>query len=658
MAQIRNSINLTDNMSGKLNTINRSLQRTVSQMQRMQRATLSTSNAMGKYNARLKTTNGLMNRGASSAGRLQSSMGRMKSGGFNLVNLASGLYILEKAFNLVKNISTAADESKAAVARIGLYNESPYSNEQIYRGVYDVAQNTRSDLGATSDLMNRILVSRTMRGPGAPERALGVTETINKAMIAGGSTSEESKRALLQLSQGLSSGTLQGDELRSIREQAPYLIDTIARGLGKIDDKFKDLGIGDMKALGAQGELTSERLIKAFEAMADEVNADFEKMPRTFGQNMTIIGNATKYWLYLMSQAGGALDTINQKATEIADYLNSSRGFDTLEKIAGAINVIVDAIIGAANLIGDFIGSVLGGIDGVLGALSILAAVGTGVAIAFAAAWAVAHWPILAVIGAALLLTNVLIQMGTTASTIINYIAGLFAWFFTYLYNICAFVYNQVGSLFYDLYVLISDPVIGIADLVIDCVGAMIEVIGQLANAVSGVLKLIGVDLGSGFVKWTQNFRGKAKSWVRDQLGGSGTPKAFETIKYKDISKAVDKGLGAGLKIDAKLNNIQSRLGSLGTQTSGFNNKSQGVNVNGGNLDSVGKIKGGVDISDEDIKLLKDIAAREFLLNLTTQTPTVNVKFGDVRETANVKEIMETIENMLEEAAATSLVYG
>lgn len=656
MAQLRNSINLTDNMSGKLNTITRSLQRTTSQMNRMQKATINASKALGKYNANINRANNLMNQGASNANKMQSSMGKMKSGGFNLVNLASGLYILEKAYNLVKNISTAADESKAAVARIGLYNESPYSNEMIYRGVYDVAQNTRSDLGATSDLMNRILVSRTMQGPGAPERALGVTETINKAMIAGGSTAEESKRALLQLSQGLSSGTLQGDELRSIREQAPYLMDIIAQGLGEVDDKFKGLGIGDMKELGSQGELTSERLIKAFEAMADKVDEDFAKMPRTFGQNMTMIGNSMKYWLYLMSQAGGALDTINKKATEIADYLNSSKGFETLEKIAGAINVIVDAIVGAADLIGDFIGGVLGGIDGVLSALSILAAVGTGVLVAFAVAWSIANWPILAVIAGVTILTSCLMQMGLTASEVIGFIAGLFSAFFALLYNVAAYVYNTVGQLFYDIYVMAYNPILGITDLVIDCVATMIEVIGNLADAVSSVLKLIGVDLGSGFVNWTKNFRDKAKTWVRDKFDFKDAPAGFKKLEYKNIVDSAIKGFGAGDKIDAKLNNIQNRLGSLGTQKSSFN--SPGVNVNGGNLDSVGKIKGDVDISDEDIKLLKDIAAREFLLNLTTQTPTVNVKFGDVRETANVKEIMETIEDMLEEAAATSLVYG
>jgi hypothetical protein len=81
-----------------------------------------------------------------------------------------------------------------------------------------------------------------------------------------------------------------------------------------------------------------------------------------------------------------------------------------------------------------------------------------------------------------------------------------------------------------------------------------------------------------------------------------------------------------------------------------------GVGVDGGDLDSVGSIKSDVDISDEDLKLLRDIAAREFLLNLKTVTPQVDVKFGDVHETADVDKILEVIQDMVDEELATSLV--
>ena len=81
-----------------------------------------------------------------------------------------------------------------------------------------------------------------------------------------------------------------------------------------------------------------------------------------------------------------------------------------------------------------------------------------------------------------------------------------------------------------------------------------------------------------------------------------------------------------------------------------------GVNVAGGNLDSVGSIKNDVNINDEDIQLLRDMAARDYLLNLQQITPVAHISFGDVRETADVNKIMDVIEDMVEEQMATSLV--
>ena len=81
-----------------------------------------------------------------------------------------------------------------------------------------------------------------------------------------------------------------------------------------------------------------------------------------------------------------------------------------------------------------------------------------------------------------------------------------------------------------------------------------------------------------------------------------------------------------------------------------------GVNVAGGNLDSVGSIKNDVNINDEDIQLLRDMAARDYLLNLQQITPVAHISFGDVRETADVNKIMDVIEDMVEEQMATALV--
>ena len=80
--------------------------------------------------------------------------------------------------------------------------------------------------------------------------------------------------------------------------------------------------------------------------------------------------------------------------------------------------------------------------------------------------------------------------------------------------------------------------------------------------------------------------------------------------------------------------------------------------LNGGTLDSVGSIKNDVDISDEDLQLLRDMTARDFLLNIQTITPQVYNTFGYIRETADVNKIFEAIQDMVDEELATSLVVG
>lgn len=110
---------------------------------------------------------------------------------------------------------------------------------------------------------------------------------------------------------------------------------------------------------------------------------------------------------------------------------------------------------------------------------------------------------------------------------------------------------------------------------------------------------------------------------------------------YNFGSGLVDDVANMGISMD--LNNIEDALNN-------------GVGVDGGDLDSIGSIKSDVDISDEDIQLLRDISARDFLLNLQTVTPQANVTFGDVRETADVNKLLDVIQDMVDEQLATSLV--
>ena len=330
MAAINNSINLTDRMSPVLKTVLKALDSTMKAMDQLDRATnkgmnsdafrlaqydiQSANRALNSMNGNLGDTEKRLNR-LGNMGSVFANLGNSASK--FIISLDHGLNILERISDKIGDMLKTADEARSQVARIGLYNKSAYSNEQLYGQIFATAMATRSGLFETGDLVNKLLMSGVFNGDNAPTAAIGMAGIINKALIAGGGVAEDNKRALRQLNQALSSGILQGDELRSIREQAPYLAQVLAKGLAKIDDKFIGTAVGDLKDLGAQGELTADRVVKAFWAMQDEINEDFKNMPKTFGQAMESLSNIWKYFLYLISGVDGPLGKINDKLWQL-----------------------------------------------------------------------------------------------------------------------------------------------------------------------------------------------------------------------------------------------------------------------------------------------------------------------------------------------------
>lgn len=157
----------------------------------------------------------------------------------------------------------------------------------VNQRVFDIAQESRSSLDGIATLYSRM--ERAMRDAGVSGKELGqITTTISKAMTISGATAAESEGALVQLSQALASGVLRGQEFNSMSEQAPALMKGLADSLG--------VNIGQLRAMAAEGKLTTNVLITAFKQMAPSVEAEFAKTTATIGQSMQIAtNNVTKF---------------------------------------------------------------------------------------------------------------------------------------------------------------------------------------------------------------------------------------------------------------------------------------------------------------------------------------------------------------------------
>lgn len=570
----------------------------------------------------------------------------------------SFINLVEKGIGAINGLMSANDAVTSDVAKIGLFNyDKNMSNAQAYGMAYRAAENSRSDLSDTTTLINRIMMSGVYgQEAGSLGSATRMAEILNKAMVVGGGTAEENKRALIQLSQGLSSGVLQGDELRSIREQAPYLASVLAEGLNKIDDRFIGTTVGDLKELGAQGELTSDVVIRALEAMQDQVDATFaDKAPRTWAQGLTSIKNTIKVMTaYLQSMEGGPLSKISELVWIIADYLKSEDGIRLLAGIATGLSVVGTVLTWVVQAALTGISWLMDHSYVLIAVLVVLASMAVIAGIQMAAAWIAATWPILLVIVAIAAVIGILQLCGVSFSQIVGAICGGIAVVIAAFKNFGLAVWEIIANIGIFLYNLFA---VDFPSFVLEGVLMAIQMFSPLLDLISAIGNVLGQDwditatLSNGVLSKQAELESKRKDFV-------------DTGAFQDgwVSDAYNGGYewGAGA-VKTLTDGIGDFTGGLADFMEGNtalydSATGAGVNVAGGNLDSVGSIKNDVNINDEDIQLLRDMAARDYLLNLQQITPVAHISFGDVRETADVNKIMDVIEDMVEEQMSTALV--
>lgn len=594
----------------------------------------------------------------------------------------SFINLVEKGIGAISGLMSANDQVTSDIAKIGLFNFNPnMSNAQAYGMAYKAAENSRSDLSDTTNLINRIMMSGVYgQGANSLGSATRMAETLNKALVIGGGTSEENKRALIQLSQGLSSGVLQGDELRSIREQSPYLAQVLAQGLAQVDDKFIGTTVGDLKELGKEGKLTSDVVIRAFEAMQDQVDATFaDKAPRTWAQGIQSISNTIKVITgYLQSMEGGPLEKISELIWIIADYLKSEDGIKLLSGIATALSVVGTVLTWVVQAALTGISWIMDHSNVLIAILIVLASMAIVAGIQMAAAWIAATWPILLVIAAIAAVIAILQACGLSFSQIAGGICGGVMVIIAFFKNLGLSVWGILKGIGALISALVNNAVLTFKNIGLHIkaffAGILSDILGFIESIAAALNKLPFVSFDysgvSAAAEHWANVESEAKGDIEKNKAamqdlGEAFTEAYDSVgAFQEgwASDAYNEGYewGAG-----GVNSITDSIGNFTDSITGFmegNNDlySQatggGVNVAGGNLDSVGSIKNDVNINDEDIQLLRDMAARDYLLNLQQVTPVAHISFGDVRETADVNKIMDVIENMVEEQMATSLV--
>ena len=194
----------------------------------------------------------------------------------------------------IRSIVNTVDKMQDLNNRLKLVSNGTAGVTKNYNDLLAISQRTRTEFGSNVQLFQRTTKALSHLGVGA-DRVKGFVETLGQAVVLSGASSQEASNAIRQLTQGLASGTLRGDEFRSVAEQLPVVLDILSDATGKTR--------GELRAMAKDGKLTPELILGAVEKMKDGVNASFQNIAPTVGQVMTQIKNS---WMDLVNSIGQA----------------------------------------------------------------------------------------------------------------------------------------------------------------------------------------------------------------------------------------------------------------------------------------------------------------------------------------------------------------
>lgn len=589
----------------------------------------------------------------------------------NTIKRAVAAYVSIQSVGKALNIS---DELVQTTSRLNMMNDGVQTTAELVNMVYAAAQDARGSFSQMADVVARF-GNNAKDAFSSSEEVVAFADLIQKQMTIAGASTQEAANAELQLSQALGSGVLRGDELNSIFEQAPNLIQNIA--------DYLDVPIGKIREMAADGELSADVVKAAIFSAADDINSKFNEMPMTWGQ----------IWQSMQNTALIAFQPVLQRLNDLAN----SEAFQTfiqgaIEAMATLANILLN-IFELVGTVGGFIAdnwSVISPIIyGVIAALAVYAAylgIVKGIEIASAAATAIHSVAMSAKIGVMAALTGQ--TMAATAAQM-GYNGALYAcpvvWIIVLIIALIAVIMavcsaiakmtgiansgfgvitggvNVVIQFFKNLGLTVANIALGIGNAIAALASNMMtafhnaicSVQSWFYNLLSTALSVIeGICSALNKLPFVE-FDYSGISSAADDYAAKASEAAGNKEDYQSISDAFNEGFTTfdafqdGLASDAfnagaawgdgiadKVSNFslsdvfgQTDIPNVGDYTSGFNDAiaNSGVGDSIGNIDdNTGKIKDSLEVSEDELKYLRDIAEQESINRFTTAEVTIN----------------------------------
>lgn len=551
-----------------------------------------------------------------------------------LIDTVRNLAVVHFAQTTGRQILELADSMTTTRARLDLMNDGLQTTAELQDMIMKSANRSRAAYSTTADAVAKMGI---MAGDAfsSNEELITFSELINKQFTIAGTSAAGIDAAMLQLTQAMSSGVLRGEELNSVFEQAPTIIQTIADYLG--------VPIGKIREMAAEGQITSTIVKNAMLASADEINAKFAAMPMTFSQVWTIAKNIA------LEAFTPVLTLIGQGAQWI---------YDNWSMIAPVFWGLAAAALGYAVA---------------LGIQTAATWIANGAAQAFFTTLLTTplFWIALA-IGVVVAAIYKWVQSvgGLKVAWLICVNAVLTAWdwvkigFMTGVYFVMN-LWNRLQLAFYTASVNIQnfmgDMKAGVLTILQNMVNGAIDIINGFINTLN---KIPGVSIDAiekvtfGTTAQMENDAAKQAraadlSAYQDQINSQIAERDSALSAMKAEARAATAQREAEIAA-AKAESAAAGNGSTEPDWSAYANTDPGDIGNVDRVGSVGSIDEDVNIADEDLKFLRDVAEMRYVQNFVTLTPTVAVD-AKISEKVDVDEVVDKIERRLEtefEAAA------
>ena len=354
MANIQTTMSLTDRVTGTLNKIYATMERVkhpgsgIDKAMKAQESAMKKAGDSGQYfvnkagrvvdiNGRFVSSAKLAAAGLKKEELALRNLGNASNNASNkLSKLVSLKGLLKTALAgiavgaITKQAIGMSDEYANMHARLDMIRDSTQTTEELQKSIYTSAQRTGS---AYTTMANGVAKMRMQAGDVFQNNGetIAFLETMNKSFVVGGASIEGQKSAMLQLTQAMASGKLQGDELRSLAETSPALIQAIANKLG--------VSRGEVKKLGADGKITADIVKTAMLDASDAIDQQFRNMPMTWG----------RAWQNFLNFVTKAFEPISIKINQI---VNSSAFQQFAQIVATVLQYVVQAVIFAMDMIG------------------------------------------------------------------------------------------------------------------------------------------------------------------------------------------------------------------------------------------------------------------------------------------------------------------